>query len=180
MTNSEELNSFLTNYGFQPKETWDEIRELPSLIHTGEVYLAIIEGQLVKIHNRPRSGIGILVLTDRRTVFYRKSIMGTVTMEEIPLSKISSTSYRKGLVFSSICITASNNEAIIDYCQPALAKTFTDILQRKLNEPSLPQITTQTKEFGQLDEIEKLFSLKERGALTDEEFAHLKRKLLGI
>jgi hypothetical protein len=51
-----------------------------------------------------------------------------------------------------------------------------DITNPKKNEPQ--QIIP--KEDTELDQIERLHNLKERGILTDEEFIHQKRKILGL
>lgn len=57
---------------------------------------------------------------------------------------------------------------------------------RRKKAPSLPpgvavtvNASTPERRTNVTDEIERLHALKEKGALTDEEFAEQKRKLLG-
>lgn len=49
-----------------------------------------------------------------------------------------------------------------------------------LNAPKATEPVSVQKEESELDQIEKLHSMKERGILTEEEFTHQKRKILGL
>jgi hypothetical protein len=139
---------------------------------------------LKRVHNRDINGNGLVIATNKRIIFFRKSIIGTVTKEEIPISKVSSSSFRKGLMFSSVAIITSNNEAVVDQCDKTVGKRFSDTVQTLVsNLDTGHQPQTQTGSNGQnhsnLEQLEKLFDLKQKGILTEEEYAAQKAKLLG-
>ena len=111
MWTKEKLEIFIKDYGFKPNQTKSEIKELPTILHPEEKLLGLAEGLLKKIHNRDVNGYGLVIATNKRVIFFRKSFIGTVTKEETPISKISSASFRKGILSSSIAIVTSNNES---------------------------------------------------------------------
>jgi hypothetical protein len=57
-----------------------------------------------------------------------------------------------------------------------------ELIEKYINEANQPvQVTTSLPApESELDQIEKLHSMKERGILTEEEFTHQKRKILGL
>lgn len=58
---------------------------------------------------------GVLVLTPTQIVFYASKMFGRYQTEEIPVSKISSVSYTKGLRGTTIELYASNNDLKINW-----------------------------------------------------------------
>ena len=181
MWTKDKLESFMKNYGFKPNLTKPEIKELPEILHPEEKLLGLVEGLLKKIHNREISGHGLVIATNKRVIFFRKSFIGTVTKEETPISKISSASFRKGFLTSSIAIVTSNNESEVDNCDKILGKKFIDIVQNLISE--LDQITNspnnvQSIQESSVSQLEKLFELKQKGILTDDEFNTQKIKIL--
>lgn len=182
MWTKEKLEKFMIDFGFRPVMTKSEIKELPSLLYDEEILHAIVEGQLKRIHNRDINGFGIAIATNKRIIFFRKSIIGTVTKEETPISKISSASFRKGLLSSSIAIVTSNNESVIEQCDKMVGRKFIDKVQNLISGLDniaifSPQIHTQNDTLVQL---EKLFELKQKGIVTEEEFNSQKTKILGL
>lgn len=153
-----------------------EIDSLHTILKPEEKLIGILGGLLKKINNNKGAGYGVVVSTDKRVIFYRKSIIGTVTQEEYPISKISSISYRKGLLYGTISIFSSNNEAVIENCNNSNAKTFSQSLQELVNNfENKKDITSTNNNFSQ---IEKLFEMKEKGIITEEEFQDQKNKYL--
>lgn len=179
MASKGEVQKFLDTYKFKGPNTSSEIEDLPGILHDGEELVALLEGRLIKIHNKAVNGLGLLIATTRRVIFYRRSFIGTITREEFQREKISAISFRQGLMTSAVSITTSNNEALMDYCQTDPAKKFSDILQKLINEPVRAENQIQKAE-DHLSKIERIFEMKERGILTEEEYLHEKRKLLGM
>src|SRR5262245_56942687 len=133
MHTKESIDAFLQEYGFKPSQTKSEIKELPNVLQPEEKLIALLEGWLKKIHNRDVNGQGLVILNNKIVIFFRKSIIGTVTKEEIPISKVSSASYRKGLMFASLAIITSNNEAVVEQCDKTNAQRFSDEVQKAIS-----------------------------------------------
>ncbi|QQU04006.1 PH domain-containing protein [Myroides odoratus] len=175
----ESIRNFCLKIGFKPSNTNSEIKELPNILHHDEELKGLLEGSLKRVHNRDFNGTGLAIVTNKRIIFYRKSIIGTETKEELPLNKVSSTSYRKGLLLSSVAIISSNNEALIDNCNKIQSKVFNNTIQLLINTSKEETNTNPyTLKNNDLDELEKLFDLKQKGAITEEEFALLKNKII--
>ncbi len=171
----ESIRKFCNDTGFKPGNTSSEIKELPNILKSDETLKGLLEGTLTKIHNRNFNGNGLAIATDKRVIFYRKSFIGTITHEEIPVTKISSVSFRKGLLLGSLMVITSNNEAKIENCDNKKAIQFSEVIKDLINTTSTTN--TPIKETNTLDEIERLFELKQKGAITEDEYSKLKQKL---
>lgn len=176
----EKTITFCNSINFRPGQTNSEIKILHTILHPDEELKYILEGNLKKIHNRNINGIGLAITTNKRVIFLRKSIIGTLTNEDVLISKISAVSSRKGILLSSVSITTSNNEATIDNCNKNAAEIFTNITRSVLNES---HASTTDKNIIQnspskYDELEKLFELKSKGIITEQEFELEKQKVL--
>jgi hypothetical protein len=183
MWTKDKLEVFMASFGFKPIMTKPEIKELPSLLHPEEDLLGLLEGQLKRIHNRDFTGYGLAIVTNKRIIFFRKSIIGTVTKEETPITRVSSASFRKGLLSSSVAITTSNNESVIDHCDKTVGNKFVDVVQNLISDldskANQPVQTQPVQQDNTLAQLEKLFDLKQKGILTEDEFLAQKAKLLG-
>ncbi len=178
MHTKESVEVFMKDFGFKPLTTKSEIKELPNLLSPEEKLLGILEGMLKKVHSRDINGNGIVILTNKRVIFFRKSIIGTVTKEEIPISKISSASFRKGILSSSIAIITSGNEAVVEHCDKTVANRFIDEVQKQISNLDSPPAAALNPSSSNIDQLEKLFEMKLKGILTEEEFLAQKAKLL--
>jgi hypothetical protein len=127
-------------------------------------------------------GVGVLLLTDRRLVFYRKSVIGTVTREEYPINKISSVSLRKGVIFGSIHIYTGSIESVIKDCKNDRAQKMVDELQALMHKTevtsSAPVIIHQAAAVDVSGELQKWHDLKEKGIISQAEFDAKKSQLL--
>ncbi|RYY60388.1 MAG: hypothetical protein EOO05_10105 [Chitinophagaceae bacterium] len=187
MYTKETIDVFLNEIGFKPNMTKAEVKQLPSLLSPNEKLLGVLEGNLKKIHNRDIGGYGLAILTDKRVLFYRKSIIGTVTSEEIPVSKISSVSFRKGVMFASLAVITSGNEALMEDCNKEQAKRFSEKIQGIISDlGAAPTVTAaaatavNTAAANPMEQLEKLFDLKQKGILTEDEYSRQKAKLLAL
>ena len=185
MYTKETIEAFLKEIGFKPNMTKAEVKELPSILSANETLISVVEGFLKKIHNREVGGWGLVILTDKRVLFYRKSFIGTVTSEEIPISRVSSVSFRKGMLSASLAVITSGNEALVEQCNKDEAKRFCDKIQRMISDPgAAPTVTTAAASAApaaaptQMEQLEKLFDMKQKGILTEDEFSVQKAKLL--
>lgn len=175
----DKLDAFVASYGFKPRNVKSELKHLPQILHPEEELSGLLEGILKKVHTRAMNGIGMVIATDRRIIFFRKSIIGTITKEEIPIEKVSSASHRKGLLTSSIAITTSSNDAIIEGCNNKEAAVFNDAVQKLISKlsqkASAPAVAPA---LSNVEQLERLFELKQKGIITDEEFTAQKAKLM--
>ncbi|AFD06237.1 SHOCT domain-containing protein [Solitalea canadensis] len=81
-------------------------------------------------------------------------------------------------MMSTITITTSNNESTVETADKALAQKVVDVIQNGIHGFNTPSNTTNIQPEDNLSKIEKLFELKEKGVLTEEEFIQQKSKLL--
>jgi hypothetical protein len=91
-------------------------------------------------------------------------------------------------MFSSVAVITASNEAVVEQCDKTVAKRFSETVQKlisdldtPLGQTAVPQSTPVAVNSGpDLGQLEKLFDLKQKGILTEEEFNAQKAKLLGL
>lgn len=157
-----------------------EIKELPNILWHDEMPEQIVTG----FYN---NGNGILVATDRRLIFIDKGLVFGLKVEDFPYDKISSIQYETGILMGKITIFTSGNKAVIDNVIKNRTRAFGDWVRARISSPVQNKIETQTEVSSTnistvdiADQLERLAKLKQQGFLTDEEFAHQKRKFLGM
>lgn len=169
---------------FKPLQCKKMLLDIPDLIFDDEEFLWIVEGFLKHIHNRPvkNSMPGLMVVTSKRVFFYRKSLIGTISREDLPISNIASASFRKGLLMGSIIISTSNDMAEVDNIGKIYGEPTVNIImeahKKSLQAPQSPTITPTTPADNKFEMLEKLHELKTKGILTDEEYLKEKTRLL--
>jgi hypothetical protein len=179
MWTHEKIEQFRKDYGFRVSSTKAEMLELPGILAPDEKIYGLLEGFLKHIHGRTEIGQGLVIATDHRIIFFRKGIFVGTVREEIPLSKISSASYRKGLIFCSISIVTANNDAIVEQCDKKSSEKFVNIvldLIQNIQHINNPQLNMKHNDMT--TKLEKLFELKNKGILTEEEYNQQKIKIL--
>lgn len=118
------------------------------------------------------------VVTDRRIIF-RTGVVAKHGIE-IPLDRVNTVHYRQGLlervVGAGDLLVESGGETgqqhFTDVRQPdRLQRTIHEVLQGRRAQGLAPA-------YDLADQLDRLDQLRERGALTDEEFDRQKRRLL--
>jgi hypothetical protein len=156
-----------------------EIRELPTILWDDENVLDIVQG----IYNKSN---GILVSTERRLVFVDKGFIYGLKVEDFAYDKISSIQYETRLLFGTITIFTSGNKAVISHVDKPMARSFAEGVRARISAPKpapavpTPQAQPSPAPVDVAGQLERLASLKQQGFLTEDEFAHQKRKLLGM
>jgi hypothetical protein len=149
-----------------------ELRNISAMLHPGEYLLDVLQGQY-------GNQTGVLLRSTARVLFFAKGIVST-KVEEFALDKITSVQYSTGLMLGDVTIFASGNKAEIKATVKAHTKPFVDGLRGQLEEIKTRSMASNVPSpNSMMAELEKLASLKERGLLSDEEFAAGKRKILG-
>jgi hypothetical protein len=122
-----------------------------------------------KVFSRP-----FVAIFDDRVVQVRKSFFGP-SDEEIPISRISSVSITSGLM-PVVSVYTSGNTMVFE-TDVLQGPRFVEVLKGLLSkEPkSTPQSGT-----SDVDQLEKLASLLEKGHITKAEFTAKKKQILGL
>lgn len=116
-----------------------------------------------------------------------KGLKGTKT---IPFSSITAIQFKKSGVLSGYiqftlhggkestggALAAATDENSFMFAgQNELAEEIKNYIEERIKKPS-----ASVQASSQADEIEKLFSLKEKGVISEEDFLKAKQKILGI
>lgn len=146
-------------------------------------------------------GTGLVVLTDRRLMFVRDGWTGQ-TNEHFPFDKISSVQWSAGMMLGKITIFASGNKAEIDQMQKPDGKGIVDAVNNIMAsaphqaspaapppapapQPSAPQVPQSFQQaavpaqdpLGNVPSFELVRALRDRGAITPDEFAFIAQRL---
>lgn len=120
---------------------------------------------------------GAIVLTNKRICFIRKGLLGEV-FETIPISKITSVETRSRMGWRSLNVhTSHDNLEFKTFQEKADFESLYDALER-LREGNHTPNKPAAAEGDPIELIKRLASLKELGAITDEEFEQKKAALL--
>lgn len=149
-----------------------EIKELPNILWEDEVIQKLEEGFY-------KSGIGILVATNRRLIFVNKG-MFSLKVEDFSYDKITSIEYKKGLLVGEITIYASGNRATIENIGKNEAQNFAEFIRANLGNMNKVQKSEPVAHDSDdvVSKLERLAVLKEKGILSEDEFLTQKAKIL--
>lgn len=144
----------------------------------GEEILEWVPGWIGKLMGQgdDRQRNGLLIVTDRRVVFYLKGLMTEVT-EAIDLKKVSSVEHHSTLTHNRLRIHTSGDALDFKCHEKEKAKRLRDLIEERRGGGQTPD--SEPHGDSAVDQIERLWALTEKGILTEEEFATQKAKLLG-
>jgi hypothetical protein len=182
MWTKEKVKKFANDIDYHHQFTSGELNTLHTILSGDEECYGMTEGMLKKVHVNKHSGYGIALLTNKRFLFYHKGFLGSVTVEEFPLDTISSISFHKGLLFSSLHVYAANvDEIIIQQCDNNNAGRIIQVWQHILNERNIFQADPANETASDpVTELEKWHSLKEKGIITEDEYNSMKKQISGL
>lgn len=179
MWTQEKVKAKIAELNLQLTSVKSEINHLHEHLEQDEEIIYAVSGTLKHIHRKEVNSIGMAIATSKRLLFYRRSIIGTETKESIRLDNITSVSARKGILMGSLCVYAANNEAIIDQIVNRSANTMAEKINALLSAPKVAAHHSHTApSVDKISQLEKLFELKTKGALTEEEYQAEKKRLL--
>lgn len=158
------------------KQTWTskELKHLPEILNDDENIKYLISGMT-------DGTTWLIVCTQKRIIFLDYGMFFGIKQTEIPLDKINSISYKISLLTGSIEIWHGGAKMTIDLCQKPTVKPFVDAVNlaiKDLKKDSELEPTAVASQDDTLAKLEKLAILKEKGILTEEEFAAQKAKIL--
>lgn len=149
--------------------TKKEVKELPRIINDDEIITYATSGVY-------EGNTWLVVSTNKRIIFLDKGMFFGVKQVEVPLSKVNSIKYTKGLFFGEIEIW---DGASMIKVEKVLKKTLIPFVNA-VND-SIEQSEKLHKPLNQssvADELIKFKKLLDEGVVTQEEFNKKKRELL--
>ena len=149
-----------------------EIKELPAILWENELPEMITTGFY-------SGGNGLLVATNQRLIFVNKGLM-SFKMEDFDYDKITTIEVKTGMLLGGLTIYASGNKEEIKNVPKELTRPFADFLRAKLSAAKTEQVDSATSPSLIADELGKLADLRDKGILSEQEFASAKAKLLGV
>lgn len=166
------------------KKYEEMLQEFSQLAGDDEILLNAVTGS-----NKGDSMPGILFATNKRICFITRSFFRKkISVNNIPIDKVSSIEYSKGWLSSKILIYTANAAMQIEHINTDEAPKFCNQVKKSMEvlapQPypaapmyQQPQATApQQKDF--IQELKELGQLKQEGIITDEEFKLAKEKLL--
>ncbi|SPK73068.1 conserved protein of unknown function [Cupriavidus taiwanensis] len=171
-----EYNRIAREIGDDQFFTKKELNHLPEILMDGEQVLAFTSGLM-------DANTWLIVLTDHRVLFLDKGLIYGLKQVSINLDKINAVSGSTGLMFGEIRIQDGASERVIKNVWKKTVVAFTnkvrDALQAYRKAGSVPTAAPAVPAADDVvSKLERLAALKERGILTDAEFAEQKAKLL--
>ncbi|MDT1950097.1 PH domain-containing protein [Carnobacterium divergens] len=155
--------------------TKKEINHLPEIIHDNEIIKYASSGTF-------NGNTVLVVVTDLRIIFLDKGFIYGTTKTEIPLDKVNSVSYKKGLLLANLTLFNGAAPVKVDNMQNATIEKLVSILNNCVTEYNNRnmQITSIPNPSSSADEIRKFKMLLDEGIITQEEFDIKKGKLLSL
>ncbi|MFE0651352.1 PH domain-containing protein [Streptomyces sp. NPDC059534] len=151
-----------------------EIEHLPSVLWEGETVDMLATGLY-------GGGNGLVVLTDRRLIFFKHGMMSQ-KLEDFPFSRISSVEWSGGMLMGTLTVYASGNRADIKSVAKAQGAALSGQLRMRLSAPSTPAPAAAGPVLtGAADVAARLSTLDQlrvAGAITDEEYRSRREAIL--
>lgn len=158
------FNSFFTR---------KEIKHLPEVMRDGEEILFMTSGIT-------DGNTWLVTATNLRLLFLDKGMIYGLKQIEYPYEKISTIAHKTGLMFGEIVIGTSSGDVKIETISKADVPKMTEIISNRIN--ALNARTAGAPATQAADDLpaklERLAALKEKGLLTDAEFAEAKARLI--
>ena len=162
----DEYNSFFTK---------KEINYLPEIILPGETIHAMTSGLM-------DGNTWLFVVTDQRIIMLDKGMVYGLKQLTLPLTQIKSVSHKSGLLLAKILIDTGGKtktlENVDKHYAVGVVATINELLMQKTSGQTASVDEDHAHSDAMLAQLERLAALKEKGMLSDEEFAQAKAKLL--
>jgi hypothetical protein len=154
-----------------------ELRGLEDRLDEGETVL-----ELGRVE---REGHGcLLVVTPRRILFLREGMIRN-TVEEIPIRAITSVGAKRNLANGRLLVTVANNAEVWPMTSATHCERVSETIRQVIRQwqadgpaPIAQPAPAPAPADDLVEQIRRLSELRDAGALTDEEFAAAKKRLL--
>lgn len=123
----------------------------------------------------------LLVLTDERMIFLDKGIAYGIRKTEIPLDKINSVSYEKGMLTSTLKVFTGAAPVEIRSIPNSSIEPLTAAINKEIKRSKQPKtVILNNTATSVADEIRNFKSLLDDGIISQAEFDEKKKELLGL
>ena len=123
----------------------------------------------------------LLVLTDERMIFLDKGIAYGIRKTEIPLDKINSVSYEKGMLTSTLKMFTGAAPVEIRSIPNSSIEPLTAAINKEIKRSKQPKtVILNNAATSVADEIRNFKSLLDDGIISQAEFDEKKKELLGL
>lgn len=168
MKSLKDIKEMLSKSGSLILGTKKEVKELTNIINDDEIITYATSG-VYDGHT------WLVVSTNKRIIFLDKGMLFGVNQIEIPLSKVNTVKYKKGLFVGEIEI---RDGASMFRVKSVLKKTLIPFINAVNNSIEEIKKTQNSPKLSVADEIMKFKRLLDEGAITQEEFDKKKKELL--
>lgn len=155
--------------------TKKEVKELPNILRDEEIIMYATSGFM-------DGNTWLITLTNRRILFLDRGMIYGLKQVDMPIEKINSISYKKGLVFGSITIYHGSGNMEVKQISKTTIAPLTEAINKEIeehnNKSSLVKPPNETSDFSLADELFKFKQLLDDGAITQEEYDDMKKNLL--
>lgn len=165
-----------------PSVTKSAVEEIDEHLSPGEKVHYLSTGTRFSINGEDKQTMKLrLVLTDRQILLKRKQKMIGNEQQTFNYEDISSVNLRKGMVFKKIAIetqSATYGIGVTNSHDSDEVQAMVEFIRTKSRSPRETQGGSASGETDPLERIDQLKQLKEKGAISDEEFEQKKDDLL--
>lgn len=154
--------------------TKKEVKELPNILRNDETIMYATSGFV-------DGNTWLITCTNKRILFLDKGMIYGLKQVEIPIEKINSVSYSKGLMFGNITIHHGSDHMEIKQINKITLNPLVDAINNEIeNLKGEKNDPIQSKElsYSIADEIKKFKGLLDEGVITEDEFQTKKKELL--
>ena len=122
-----------------------------------------------------------IILTDKDFFFVTTGMFTSAKVEKVPVNFVQNIVERKGMLLSSVDFLFQNNSEILtlqSVNKESSSKLLTIWSNIKENEKEKKNTQKEAVSSEKIGQLEALFALKEKGAISEEEYNQEKSKLL--
>ncbi|WP_416139054.1 PH domain-containing protein [Halomonas sp. HK25] len=153
--------------------TKKELNHLPELMHDGEQLMGFASGLM-------DNKTWLIALTDQRILLLDKGMFYGLSQTEFRLGNVSAISYETGMLMGKLVIQVGSVEHTITQVPKKAVATFAELARKAIDDAGEPKPSSHQAPSGDdvVSRLERLASLRDRGVLSDDEFADQKAKIL--
>ncbi len=172
----ERAQALIKDIGFDSIHTLgvnNEVNLLKDILYDDERILHLATGTYSNSKN-------LIVATDDRMLIIKKPLLNKPVIIDIPFDSIDRAFYKLGIILANFTLNSDLGTYFIDNLEKADAMKFTNIIADFLECDEEQEEDDDSTNSGSdvIEKLERLASLKDKGALTEAEFEIQKKKLL--
>ena len=158
------------------------LANIDEILHDGEKVITTLRTVLAVSNSSNANPTGLLALTGERVIF-AGTVRRMLTLVTHPLTDIRSIEFERGVVASFLRLgtgDAADPTGTTFRPDPGRGQRFVEaVTDAVARAGAAPPATHPAAPLSTADELAKIADLHDRGALTDDEFAAAKAKILG-